>query len=50
MNTNLIILLFCAFVWLVSVAVIVYMIIGIMKISKQEKEEQKYFRENFDNF
>ena len=50
MNTNLIILLFCAFVVLVSVGVIVYTIVGLIKMSKQEKEEKKYFRDNFDYF
>ena len=50
MNTNLIILLFCAFVVLVSVAVIVYTIVGLMKISKKEKEERKYFRDKYGKF
>lgn len=50
MNTNLIIVLFCAFVVLVSVAVIVYTIIGLMKMAKQEKEERKYFRDKYGKF
>lgn len=50
MNTNLIVLLFCAFVVLVSVAVIVYTIINLMKVTRQEKQERKYFRDNYRNF
>ncbi len=50
MNTNLIVLLFCAFVVLVSVAVIVYTIINLMKVTRQEKQERKYFRDKYRKF
>lgn len=50
MNINLIFLIICAFVVLVSVGVIVYTIVGLIKMSKQEKEEQKYFRDKYGKF
>lgn len=50
MNTNLIFLVIFAFVWLVSVGVIVYTIVGLFKMSKQEKEEKKYFRDKYGKF